>query len=261
MDNRIDINSSLRVKGSNPTTTSTDTTTQWISLGSGIWYISENGVVKNQNFQYGMIINVALTSNDVFQIWNTQPYGNVLYRCGNGSGNNGGWYINWTSFSPGTATTAQVLKGYTFSSAAGSNLTGTYDPGDQYNSGYNAGYSAGNSTGYNNGYNAGKNDMLPNVAYLESWTRDSTDAGSWTCNVSGYYVIFVYGMVNAVRNMIPSVSINGTYISNHDAATADNDHRHIWIYQINSGSTVSWSWNTNHGTYYWRNGVAIIRIK
>ena len=163
----------------------------------------------------------------------------------------------WMPFSPGTATAAQVLKGYTFSSAAGSNLTGTYDPGNDYNNGYNAGYSAGK----NDGYNSGKNDMLPNTAWLESWTRDTTDSGSWTCNVSGYYVIFVYGMVNAKRNMIPSVSINGTYISNHDASTEANDHRHVWIYQINAGATVSWSWNTNHGTYYWRNGVAVIRIK
>lgn len=240
-------------------TTITDTPEYWSQLGPGYFMINKNNAIPNQPSTYGIILNlpIGIGKTDIHQIWFTQSTGSAYHRGGNYTN----VFNSWTSFSPGTATTAQVLKGYTFSSAAGSNLTGTYDPGDQYNSGYNAGYSAGNSAGYNNGYNAGKNDMLPNVAYLESWTRDSTDAGSWTCNVSGYYVVFVYGMVNASRNMIPSVSINGTYISNHDAATAANDHRHVWIYQINAGSTVSWSWNTNHGTYYWRNGVAIIRIK
>ena len=209
----------------------------------GSWFIT---IHLNHSDYYFIQISVCFTSDDI-----------VFYKrvCHDHK------WGSWQFFSPGTATTAQVLKGYTFSSAAGSNLTGTYDPGDQYNSGYNAGYSAGNSAGYNNGYNAGKNDMLPNVAYLESWTRDSTDAGSWTCNVSGYYVVFAYGYVHAARNMIPSVSINGTYISNHDAATNVNDNRYVWIYQINAGSVVSWSWNANHGTYAWRNGVAIIRIK
>lgn len=81
-------------------------------------------------------------------------------------------------FSPGTANTAQVLTGYTFSSANGTNLSGTMPnrgnlnwsgsnttysvPAGWYSGGtldsrgsYNNGYSAGNSAGYNNGYNAG----------------------------------------------------------------------------------------------------------
>ena len=69
-------------------------------------------------------------------------------------------------FSPGTANTAQVLTGYTFSSANGTNLSGTMPNRGNLNwSGSNttysvpAGYYSGGTldsrTSYNNGYNAG----------------------------------------------------------------------------------------------------------
>ena len=55
------------------------------------------------------------------QIWFEQASGRVLHRGGNGSG----WSGTWKLFSPGTANAAQVLSGYTFSSANGSNIKGT----------------------------------------------------------------------------------------------------------------------------------------
>ena len=111
-----------------------------------------------------------------------------------------GIWNSWRNFNPGTATAAQVLKGYTFSSAAGSNLTGTYDPGDQYNSGYNAGYGSGRSQGqsdvtsnpngyglytksqydtnWNNGYNSGVSAKTSN-----SWTGHVTITSNGSVNI------------------------------------------------------------------------------
>ena len=107
---------------------------------------------------------------------------------------------SWMFFSPGTATAAQVLKGYTFSSAAGSNLTGTYDPGDQYNNGYNAGYSAGNSNGYNSGYNAGKNAALT-LKTLTGTTGTSPGTATYTDET---------GKTKKVQYRTASYNISGT---------------------------------------------------
>ena len=76
-----------------------------------------------------------------------------------------GTWSAWRNFNPGTATAAQVLKGYTFSSTAGSNLTGTYDTVARFNEGYNAGVTAAdnranaNSANYKAGYDAGRNSV------------------------------------------------------------------------------------------------------
>ena len=71
-------------------------------------------------------------------------------------------------FSPGTANTAQVLTGYTFSSANGTNLSGTmanrgnlnWSPSGSSSYSVPAGYYSGGTldsrTSYNNGYNAGR---------------------------------------------------------------------------------------------------------
>ena len=209
-----------------------------------------------------MIISIALTVNDIFQIWNTQPYGKVLYRCGNGSGNNGGWYINWTPFSPGTATTAQVLKGYTFSSAAGSNLTGTYDPGDQYNSGYNAGYSAGNSTGYNNGYNAGKNDGYNSASKVKwssgqvgtsgpfgtSWS-DGKTANTLYLNISGLgytpYLVAAYCVSNSAHW---SIRYGDTCVS---AGSGTSTCTNIGNFAFNSSNCQIPTHRTTNTTWNW----------
>ena len=106
----------------------------------------------------------------------------------------------WRLFNPGTANCAQVLKGYTFSSANGVNLTGTYDPGDQYSSGYNAGYGSGRSQGqsdvtsnpngyglytksqydanWSNGYNSGVNAKASKI-----WTGHVTITSNGSVNV------------------------------------------------------------------------------
>ena len=132
------MNFSMRYRGNNPITSSEDTVSKWSELGPGFWYISNTNTVKNQPFQWGYIINFTHFATEVHQIWLTQSHGNCYHRGGNGSG----WGGSWTPFSPGTANCAQVLKGYTFSSANGVNLTGTYDPGNDYNNGYNSGYNA-----------------------------------------------------------------------------------------------------------------------
>ena len=126
-----------------------------------MWFFSPEGKVNNKPSEYSILISFCRkNSYEIYQFWLSQPGGNAYHRGGNASG----WSGAWTPFSPGTATAAQVLKGYTFSSAAGSNLTGTYDPGNDYNNGYNAGRS--NIRVTSGSYYASSDE---NVYYSNAW--------------------------------------------------------------------------------------------
>lgn len=126
-------------------------------------------------------------------------------------------------FSPGTANTAQVLTGYTFSSANGTNLSGAMPNRGNLNwSGSNttysvpAGYYSGGTldsrTSYNNGYNAGvtagKNTALSirsttvnagtsaGTARFPTWEGDTKDVQyrRASYSISGtIHAIFMYG--------------------------------------------------------------------
>ena len=135
---------------------------------------------------------------------------------------NGTWNA-WRLFNPGTANTAQVLTGYTFSSANGVNLSGTMVNRGKLNwSGSNttysvpAGYYSGGTldsrTSYNNGYNAGvtagKNTALSirsttvnagtsaGTARFPTWEGDTKDVQyrRASYSISGtIHAIFMYG--------------------------------------------------------------------
>lgn len=76
---------------------------------------------------------------------------------------NEGTWLSWRLFNPGTANTAQVLTGYTFSSANGTNLSGTmanrgalnWNPGSSTSYSVPAGYYSGGTLNTANAYNAG----------------------------------------------------------------------------------------------------------
>lgn len=88
--------------GDNPITSTTDDTCDnWRTLGNGFCFFSEAGCLNNQPSQWGMLINYTYAS-EVFQIWHTQPNGNVFYR----GGNDNGWSATWsTKFLPLTGGT------------------------------------------------------------------------------------------------------------------------------------------------------------
>lgn len=189
--------------------------------------------------------------------------------------------LNWSDVN----TTKNLHEGY-YSG-------GTLDSRPSFNSGYNSGVSAADdrvntssasyASGYASGRTQGQNDVknspnsyglytktqydanynngLPNTANLSAWYRDDTTAHTWTCGTAGYYLIFAYGFVNATRHVTPTVTCNGTSVAYTNNSVGDADQRYVWLYKMNSGNTVSVSWAENHGTYYWRNGFAIIRVK
>lgn len=78
--------------GTDPiSSTSSDTTTNWASLGTGYAWYDTAGLLINQPSQWGFVINYKY-SGDIFQIWKTQNSGPIYYR----SGDNNGWRKSWT---------------------------------------------------------------------------------------------------------------------------------------------------------------------
>ena len=114
-------------------------------------------------------------------------------------------------FSPGTANTAQVLTGYTFSSANGTNLSGAMPNRGNLNwSGSNttysvpAGYYSGGTldsrTSYNNGYNSGYS------AGVSAKTTRYT-VGEWTLTRAGFLTL---GYQPNVFLLIDGTDLQGT---------------------------------------------------
>ena len=289
-------NNGALYRGNNPITNSDDdTVAKWVSLGPGIWMFTTDGKVIDKPANYGIVLSLCRKGvTEVHQVWFDQPSGNAYHRGGNVNG----WSGTWKLFSPGTANAAQVLTGYTFSSANGSNISGTMknysssiqtattSTSDQTKSCYriNNGYMEvvpaigywglwdwskscikvpdRYSTGYNAGVTAGTNSGYPNSCTLCNFTMDNESAGSWTCSSAGYYIIFVYGHVtNSSRYETPNLAFTGTYKAKHDASTVTNDRKHTYLYYFASGQGVSWTWSVSRGTYPWRNGVAIIKVR
>lgn len=78
--------------GTDPiSSTSSDTTANWSSLGTGYAWYDTTGLLINQPSQQGFVINYKY-GGDIFQIWKTQNSGPMYYR----SGNTSGWGKPWT---------------------------------------------------------------------------------------------------------------------------------------------------------------------
>ena len=143
----------------------------------------------------------------------------------------------------------------------------------QYDNNYNSGRTQGqndvknspNSYGLysKSQYDANYNNGMPSMISGMAWVRDSCDTSSWTCSTAGMYFIYVYGYVGVTSRYVkPSVSFSGgTQKASGTIANATADVRQAWIYQFSSGHKVTCSWSQNHGSYSWRNGFLVIRIK
>ena len=86
--------------GTNPITTpSDDTPANWIALGSGYAWYSQNNALNNQPSQYGHLIQYNHPgSNELLQIFSVSPTGEMYYRKANTAGwqgrtNNGGTWV------------------------------------------------------------------------------------------------------------------------------------------------------------------------
>jgi hypothetical protein len=102
---RADAITTLFGLGGNPiTSTASDTTANWGSLGPGIAFYSTAGLITDQPQQYGLILNIPSgRSAEVCQIWHNQPSGNMYHRGGNASNWSGSWRClldsgNYTSY-------------------------------------------------------------------------------------------------------------------------------------------------------------------
>ena len=78
--------------GADPiSSTSSDTTANWASLGTGYAWYDTAGLLINQPSRWGFVINYKY-GGDIFQIWKTQNSGPMYYR----SGDTNGWSKSWT---------------------------------------------------------------------------------------------------------------------------------------------------------------------
>lgn len=83
----------LAIKAATPILTiEKDTPAQWATVGSGVYYYNVKNCLNNQPSQYGYLINLAASSENVVQIWKSLPDGVFATRSGNASG----WGETWT---------------------------------------------------------------------------------------------------------------------------------------------------------------------
>ena len=107
------INNLLYV-GSNPiTSTANDTTAKWAPYSNTVCFYSTAGQLVSQPQQYGLILTIGAGDNtqELHQIWSSQPHGDLWHRGGNGSSWGGSWRkILDTSNYTSTTDSRYVLK-------------------------------------------------------------------------------------------------------------------------------------------------------
>ena len=251
------MNQGLIFRGDIPiTSTANDTVENWKSAGNGIYWVADAGRVNNQPSQYAFILNMA-NGSDVNQLWFPQSSGPMRRRSGNGSG----WATSWVYFSEGTATAAQVLSGYTFSSAVGSNISGampnrgalnwTPSGSDVYNvpAGYYSGGTLNSNSAYSNGYNAGQTAKRNNVTLQKIGpSDDDIKHATYTFSASSgrCYIAAMAGDPGAFQNF----GISGaTLLSNiycGDTPPNGTEFARMISFRANGGNvTITW----NSGSY------------
>lgn len=81
----------FRFLGNNVITSiNNDTPSNWVALGGGYAFFSNNGLVNDQPSQWGIVVNFV-TGSDIFQMWRAQTSGPTYWRSGNASGWDGTW--------------------------------------------------------------------------------------------------------------------------------------------------------------------------
>ena len=71
--------------------TSNDTIKNWTKQKNSIHFYMTNNKLIDQPSQYGYVINVGDTGNNVHQLWLEQPSGDISHRGGNSDGWAGTW--------------------------------------------------------------------------------------------------------------------------------------------------------------------------
>ena len=160
-------------------------------------------------------------------------------------------------FSPGTANTAQVLTGYTFSSANGTNLSGTmanrgnlnWSPSGSSSYSVSAGYYSGGTlnssgaynSGYNNGVNAGKNSVSGggvSKSYSATATNVRNNAPNYKLtgiSGTGYIIGFIW--IKRVWGDMPSRTFT---VTNRSPSTVVN---YVWDnYQNRNSASEMGMW-------------------
>ena len=72
------------------TSTNNDTPSNWVALGSGYAFFSDEGVLTDQPSHWGIVVSFV-TGSDIFQMWRVQTSGPTYWRGGNASGWSGTW--------------------------------------------------------------------------------------------------------------------------------------------------------------------------
>lgn len=87
------INNLLYV-GNNPiTSTTNDTTANWAQYSNTVSFYTTAGYLVSQPQQYGLVLTIGAGNNtqELHQIWSSQPHGDLWHRGGNGSSWGGTW--------------------------------------------------------------------------------------------------------------------------------------------------------------------------
>ena len=87
------INNLLYV-GNNPiTSTTNDTTANWAKYSNTVSFYTTAGYLVSQPNQYGLVLTIGAGDNtqELHQIWSSQPHGDLWHRGGNGSSWGGTW--------------------------------------------------------------------------------------------------------------------------------------------------------------------------
>ena len=78
------MNALFSLGGNVITNTTDDTTTNWGALGPGYSFYDVKGQLNNQPQQYGIVINFPSgLGGELFQLWHSQPTGDLYHRGGN----------------------------------------------------------------------------------------------------------------------------------------------------------------------------------
>ena len=178
---------------------------------------------------------------------------------------NGIWNA-WRLFNPGTANTAQVLTGYTFSSANGVNLSGSMVNRGAVSQTINPGGSYTIPAGYHNGSGRVIASKLgtawQSISLVSQECGGSNNSFQYTSNATGYY-LFIVSMRDEYENSFPvtgNFTTNGTTIYNYTYNGGEQVYNYasvIYVYLV-SGQYVRWN---ESATYDYRStGYQVFRI-
>lgn len=210
----------------------------------------------------------VLKHNDIYTVQVAYSFTSAICPVYIRTQTNGTWNA-WRLFNPGTANTAQVLTGYTFSSANGTNLSGTMPNRGNLNwSGSNttysvpAGYYSGGTldsrTSYNNGYNSGVAAYRMTYANLRfsGKSKEFATVGTYTATRTGQHLFVFNKSCQAQPNdMDGQALLNGAVISSFEGASysgSSSGNTYSWKFAVSltSGNVVTFQLRNHYSKSY-----------